>query len=148
MNRIPPRLRRAPATLAVALSLCAAGATGCGSSGPEMGRVYGTVTLNGKPVTKGTVSFVTTSPEGRNATGTISEDGSYTLQTENPGDGALLGDYKVGLVSREDVLLDYIPKKPIPPKRLIPEKYENPNTSGLTAKVESGSNTKDFALTD
>lgn len=147
MKPIAPGLRHA-LSLAVALSVCAAGLSGCGSSGPEMGRVYGKVSFNGKPVTKGTVSFVTTSPDGRNATGAIGEDGSYTLQTENPGDGALLGDYKVGLVSRDEVVLDYIPAKRVPPKRLIPEKYENPNTSGLTAKVESGSNTKNFELTE
>jgi len=147
LNRIDNGLGLTPAALAVALALCAAGVSGCGSSGPPMGRVYGKVTLNGKPVPKGTVAFVTTSPDGRNATGTIGEDGSYTLQTETPGDGALVGDYKVGIVSRDEVILDYIPPKPVPPKRLVPEKYENPNTSGLTAKVESGSNTKNFELT-
>jgi hypothetical protein len=128
-------------------------ALGCGGSdGPEMAKVTGTVTYNGKPVTKGTISFQPTDPaNGAPANGVI-EDGSYRLQTTEPGDGARLGDYQVGIRSVEgepDVPLDYIPKKkPAPPKSLIPQKYENPAASGLTAKVESGSNTLDFDLKD
>lgn len=140
--------RIAPAALAAAILACVAAAPGCGESGPTMGRVAGKVTYNGKPVPKGTISFQSTAPGGRNATGAIAEDGSYTLQTENPGDGAIVGDYKVAVTARDDVILDYIPKKAPPPKRLTPEKYENPETSGLTAKVEPGSNTRDFPLTD
>lgn len=122
---------------------------GCGSSGPEMASVRGKVTYKGQPVTKGTVSFQSTAPEGgRNATGTINPDGTYTLQTENPGDGAQLGDYRVAISARDDVILDYIPKKPVPPKRLVPAKYENPDTSTLTATVKSGSNEFDFPLAD
>lgn len=147
MNRILSRLGDVSASLAVALMLCAA-AAGCGSSGPPMASVSGKVTYKGQPVPKGLVAFYPTTPDGRNATGNIEADGSYTIQTETPGDGAILGDYRVAITARDDVILDYIPKKPIPPKRLAPAKYESPETSGLTVKVESGSNTKDFELTD
>jgi len=121
---------------------------GCGSSGPEMASVSGKVTYNGKPVPVGTVVFQAKDPNGRNATGAIGSDGSYTLQTEKPGDGALLGEYNVSISAIEggEVALDYVPPKPIKPKRLVPEKYENPETSGLTRKVESGSNTFNFDL--
>jgi hypothetical protein len=121
---------------------------GCGGSGPEKASVYGKVTYKGQPVPKGTIAFVTTAPNGRNATGAIGTDGSYTLQTEEPGDGALLGDYKVTISARDDVILDYIPPKPIPPKRLVPEKYENPDASGLKATVKSGKNPLNFELVD
>ncbi|MFO0956565.1 MAG: hypothetical protein U0800_03750 [Isosphaeraceae bacterium] len=121
---------------------------GCGS-GPEMGRVTGKVTYKDQPVTKGTVTFVPVDPsKGRNATGSIMSDGTYTLQTENPNDGALVGDYLVSVTSREDELLDYIPKKPVPPKRLTPEKYESPAGSGLKFTVKGGSNIFDIPLTD
>lgn len=114
-----------------------------------MSSVSGTVTAQGKPVPKGTIGFLATDPNGRNATGLIQSDGSYTLQTENPGDGALPREYNVTVSAREDaVVLDYIPKKPIPPKFLAPEKYEKPETSGLKAKVVSGSNRIDFDLPD
>jgi hypothetical protein len=122
--------------------------SGCGDSGPEKARVYGKVTYKGQPVPKGTISFQAVDPEGRNATGLIQSDGTYELQTEDPGDGAILGDYKVSISARENEVLMYIPKKPVPPKRLVPEKYENPETSGQTATVKSGSNEFDFDLTD
>jgi hypothetical protein len=143
-----PGRRIAPGAIAAAVLACLVALPGCGESGPTMGRVYGKVTYNGKPVPKGTITFVPTTPGGRNATGVIAEDGSYSLQTESPGDGAITGDYKVAISARDDVILDYIPKKAPPPKRLTPEKYENPETSDLTAKVESGSNSRDFDLTD
>ena len=114
-----------------------------------MAKVTGKVTYNGKPVSKGTVTFITTvEGGGRNATGEIQPDGSYKLQTEAPGDGAQLGEYKVTIYSHDDVILDYTPPKPIPPKILVPEKYEKPGTSGLTKKVERGSNTINFDLVD
>ncbi len=123
--------------------------SGCGSSGPEMAWVGGKVTYKGQPVPRGLVSFQTTAADGRNATGMIQPDGSYELQTEKPGDGALLGNYRVSISAREEEeILMYIPKKPVKPKRLIPEKYENPATSNLTAAVVSGSNTHNFELTD
>lgn len=120
--------------------------TGCGRSGPKMAGVSGTVTYQGKPVPKGTITFQSDDPNGRNAVGSIDPDGSYTLQTEKPGDGALPGDYRVAISARDDEVLDYIPPKPIPPKRLVPEKYENPDTSGLKATVKSGRNDIPFDL--
>jgi len=118
------------------------------SGGSGLSSVSGKVTYKGKPVPKGTVAFQSTKPDGRNATGAILEDGSYTLQTENPGDGALPGDYNVTISARDDVILDYQPLKPVPPKRLAPAKYEQAETSGLKATVKSGSNTINFDLTD
>jgi hypothetical protein len=120
----------------------------CGQTGPEMARVTGTVTYKGKPVPKGTVSFVATKAGQRNATGTLDQSGSYQLQTENPGDGAELGDYDVAIFSHEEQVLDYQPKVPVKVERLIPEKYENPKNSGLKRTVKSGSNKVDFELTD
>ncbi|WP_254053627.1 hypothetical protein [Singulisphaera sp. GP187] len=113
-----------------------------------MAPVSGKVTYQGKPVPKGTITFASLAPEGRNATGQLDSDGSYTLQTENPRDGALLGEYNVMIYAHDEVILDYIPRKPIPPKILSPTKYEKPETSGLKATVKSGSNTFDFDLKD
>ena len=120
----------------------------CGSSGPEMARVKGRVTYQGKPVPKGTITFQATAPEGRNATGQIDPDGYYTLQTEEPGDGALVGSYLVAISARDEAVLDYIPKKPIPPKFLVPAKYEDPAKSGLKRAVPRGGGTMDFELTE
>jgi hypothetical protein len=113
-----------------------------------MATVTGKVTYKGQPVPKGTITFVTLDKNGRNATGAIQPDGSYKLQTEDPGDGAQLGEYNVTVSARDDEILDYTPPKPIPPKRLVPEKYERPQTSGLTKKVERGKNNIDIPLVD
>lgn len=120
----------------------------CGSSGPPMAQVKGRVTYLGKPVTKGTVTFQSSVPDGRNATGQIDSDGYYSLQTENPGDGAQLGGYYVTIYSRDETILDYTPKTPPPIKFLVPKKYENPATSGLLRTVAKGGNTFNFELTD
>lgn len=129
-------------------AILALASAGCGSGGPAMARVSGKVTYKGQPVTKGLITFQAASPDGRNATSPIGPDGSYNLQTEAPGDGAQLGDYTVAVSTREEEVLDYIPTKPVPPKRSTPEKYEDPKTSGLTATVKGGSNTQNFDLTD
>ncbi|WP_422931936.1 hypothetical protein [Singulisphaera sp. PoT] len=134
--------------LALAFTFTALIPVACGPSGPELAKVTGTVTYQGKPVPKGRITFVSTQEGGRNATGELGSDGSYRLQTENPGDGALLGNYNVTIYAHDEPILDYIPRKPVKPKILTPEKYEKPDTSGLSRKVKSGSNTFDFDLTD
>ena len=104
------------------------------------------MTFQGKPVTKGTITFQASTPDHRNATGLIDADGNYTLQTEEPGDGAEVGGYFVAISSRDETVLDYIPKTPVPPKFLVPQKYENPETSGLMRTVPKGGGTIDFIL--
>ncbi len=113
-----------------------------------MGKVYGRVTYQGKPVTKGTVSFQASDPDGRNATGQIDADGNYTLQTEEPGDGAQVGGYFVTISARDEPILDYIPKTPPKPVYLVPAKFEDPKTSGLMRSVTKGSNSINLELTD
>jgi len=111
-----------------------------------MGRVTGTVTRQGKPLTGGTVSFVATDGGRPTATGAIAADGSYNLQTATPGDGAQVGDYRVAVSAADaEQLLDYIPKKK-PAKRTParPSRVENPETSGLRATVKPGRNRFDF----
>lgn len=148
-NTVRSRFARVTASgLTVALVASTLALIGC-DSGPEMGRVSGKVTYKSQPVPKGTVSFIPVDPsKGRNATGSIMSDGTYTLQTENPNDGALVGDYVVTISARDEEILDYIPKKPIPPKLLVPEKYESPGSSELKATVKGGSNSIDFTLPD
>lgn len=74
---------------------------GCSKAGRlETEAVSGTVSLDGKPLTVGTVIFT---PEmGRAATGPIRADGSYTLGTYRPDDGAILGRHRVTVMAREN----------------------------------------------
>lgn len=120
----------------------------CGRTGPEMAAVSGTVTYQGKPVPKGTITFVALNSGQRNATGQLDQQGFYRLQTEEASDGAEPGDYDVTIYSHDEKILDYKPRVPIKPVILAPRKYENPKTSGLKRTVKSGSNKFDFELTD
>lgn len=133
--------------LGLALILSAS-LTGCGKSGPEMAKVKGTVKFQGKPLTKGTVNFISTDPKRGNASANIGPDGSYSLQTLNPEDGAELGDYNV-VVSDTDpnALNTPAPGEPVKTQAsAIPAKYQDPATSGLSKKVERGSNTFDINI--
>jgi hypothetical protein len=137
-----------------------AGVSGCGED-DGIGRRYpvsGKVTYKGEPVTKGTVGFVPMDSSGRAANGEIQSDGSYTLTTHAPRDGALPGKYRVS-VSAVEVDTSVTKNKPggmyrvdllakAPRKVLVPLKYGDPNQSGLTAEVKPESNTQDFKLTD
>jgi hypothetical protein len=84
-----------------------------------MAQVRGKVTYKGEPVPKGMITFIPNDPsKGRDASGPLGPDGSFTMQTQGPGDGVFLGEYKVTVSAKdEDVTLDYHPKKPVPVKR-------------------------------
>lgn len=121
---------------------------GCGPTGPQMGSVSGKVTFNGKPVTKGMVTFVSSEPNRPNATGMLQSDGSYSLNTPEHGSGALVGEYKVAVSGKDPDAYNQVvaPGEPMKIESSIPAKFENPDSSGLTAKVVSGSNMHNFDL--
>jgi hypothetical protein len=75
---------------------------GC-SGADDIGKLYpvsGTVKYKSEPVAKARINFVPTSKEGRGASGQV-ENGSFTLTTLNPNDGALEGEYLVTVDDRE-----------------------------------------------
>jgi len=135
-------------------------AAGCGPSRPEVAKVKGKVTFQGKPVTSGQVIFW---PEtGRSARGKINPDGTYILTTFDSEDGAVLGNHIVTIEAIK--VFDNEPKPTsleeeirmgregklgtgqATVQHLIPPKYSNRETSGLKAEVKSGENTLDFPL--
>ncbi len=67
---------------------------GCGEKNPPTGKVTGKVTLDGKPVEGAVVTFT---PEGGGnpAVGRTKADGTFSLTTFEPDDGALLGPHKI-----------------------------------------------------
>ena len=121
------------AALAAALSLVA----GCSSDGS----VTGTVTLDGAPVKRGTVTFHPVGG-GPAAIGGIGADGGYELAIGK--DRSIpVGEYVVTVDASEPVSSEAPadPRKlPAPPRRLTPVNYLSKDTSGLRVTVKSGSN--------
>ncbi len=130
---------------------------GCG--GNELGTVgvTGTVTYQDQPVAGANVTFAADgSPL---ALGTTDDKGVYTLTTTGS-PGAVPGAHKV-YISKMESSGDTSQLKPEDmetmsgdnapeAKSLIPKKYNNPATSGLTATVtdDASANVFDFSLTD
>jgi len=135
-------------------------AIGCGSKNPlGVVKVTGKVTLDGQPISGATVSFVPKSEaDGQLASATTDAEGGYSLTTAGAGDiaGAVPGTYSVILrkFEQEDVLgtgeeaTSQGPSYAAPKvTRILPAKYENATTSGLSATVEKrGQNVFDFDL--
>lgn len=74
---------------------------GCGpGNGLEMARVRGHVYYKGEPVRSGDILFFVDESKGNrgpSAVGKISQDGTYVLSTEEPGDGAITGHHMVAI---------------------------------------------------
>jgi hypothetical protein len=127
------------------LPLLLVAVAGC-DSGPEVYPVSGTVSFNDKPVEGANVAFMPVAEQGVAAAGKTDADGRFELQMgEEP--GAQEGQYKVVVQ-----LIKIVGKRTNPDSDdnlksvyLIPQKYSDPQTSGLTAEVPS--DTYDFKLT-
>ena len=110
---------------------------GCSGSRPT-GSVSGTVTLGGAPLTAGLVLF-SNQATGVGVTAELDASGRYEIEA------IPTGEYQVAIEP---------PPLPAPhemdqarvPGDNIPPKYKNLQTSALTAIVEPGANTIDFAL--
>ncbi len=127
---------------------------GCGDQQTKTIRVRGVITLDDKPVKQAAVLF---SPQagGRPATGITNEMGEFDLQTFGPSDGALPGTHIVtitlsevtGVTADPDGLSGEIAPEGMKVKWIVPERYSNPNTSGLSAEVKDGMQPLKFELT-
>ena len=95
--------------------------------------VSGRVTVGDQPVTKGQVIF--TPEQGRSAKGTIGPDGAFTLSTYADGDGAIVGKHRIAVISVTRPA-DADPQDlDVPSIWLIPQRYGNASTSGLSYEV-------------
>jgi hypothetical protein len=99
--------------------------------------VKGRVLLaSGQPLSVGRIYFVPRSEPALAALGEIGPDGSFTLATYKPGDGAVPGDYRVRI--------EPTPANPraLPKARWprVHRKYTDEDSSGLTVAVKAGTN--------
>lgn len=112
-------------------------ATGC-DSGPKMGTVTGTVTLDGEPAAHLEVSFnPKTAGTGTTALGYTDSNGAYNLSYPGGKTGAPVGDYSVSIVGAE------LSDEGNPPVA-IPACYNTETT--LSFSVAPGENTANFDL--
>jgi hypothetical protein len=81
--------------LLIALPVAAL-ACGCGPSGPEVVKVSGVVTHNGKPIPNVEVFFMPT--HGRNSVGMADDQGRFNLGYTADTEGALVGEHTVFVV--------------------------------------------------
>ncbi len=125
---------------------CAAGAlllfAGCG--GKATAPVNGKVKFkDGSDVSVLAGYSLTFESEGAktSAVGDIKADGTFKLSTFGADDGAMPGKYRVAINPPNNP----DPDKP-PTKSKLPAKYENLDTSGLTAEVKPGKNNIELEL--
>jgi hypothetical protein len=129
---------------------------GCG---PGKGTVTGKVIFKGQPLKGGSVTFVPDKQGSQSVNGQIAEDGTYTVT------GVAAGPVKITVETQSAKPGGPPPrafaggKSPYPENDpnaasrgskdryvAIPDKYQNPDASGLTYTVKAGSQTYDIPL--
>lgn len=145
MSRSPDG-RGGRAALVVLVVACLAWHAGCGRR-PALAPVSGRVTLDGRPLEFGSVMIQPSA--GPAARGTIRADGSFTVGTFTPGDGAIVGPATVRVACYEQQRPDAPP--PVGElalgRSLIPQRYTQFETSGITTTVAAGMGSLEIALT-
>ena len=130
---------------------------GCSGDGlPDMVPISGSVSYRGRPLDHGTVMFIPTRSGGRQASGRIESDGTYELTTQQQGDGAQYGEYKVVVHSLEPhpgepsrMEYEALAQAGIERKQEVPQKYTSPESSPLSVTVDANhSGTENLELTD
>lgn len=150
-TNMPEMKSMMPVTKAGCCLFCFAvlvGTIGC-DKGPALAPVKGTVIYEGQPLEFGSVMF---QPEnGWPARGKIQSDGTFELYTRKPGDGARIGPNKVRVACFEAQGPNFASAaaEETLGRLLIPERYTDFDTSGITVNVKpSGNDSVEIVLTD
>lgn len=139
--REPVRRRGAPVwsrrTLTLVVPLLAAAmlvtSSGCKRS-PRVVPVKGKVLYNGKPLPYGAVMFQP--DKGQAAVGDLTADGSFTLSSYGPNDGAVPGKHSVSVSCYEGHRPGKAGSGDSMGRLLIPLKYTRFGSSGLSVEVQ------------
>ena len=124
--------------LLVGLVAAACWLAGC-AGGPPTGSVSGKVTCNGTPLSAGVVLF--SNPKtGVGASTALDASGAYEIKSIQT------GQYQVAIQPPPPPAPHEMQGTAAAPRASVPQKYQDPKTSGLTATVEEGANTENFAL--
>lgn len=146
-------------------TLCAAGlVSGCssGAKDPTIAAVKGKLIYQGKPVPRAIVNFLAKGQPVAN--GSTNEQGEFTLNTKGRA-GAPVGECRVTVMAMEAAAAsgsapgapaiepgspEYLKMQtaapPKAPKSLIPTKFSNAETSGITLTVDSDPSKNDLIV--
>ena len=113
--------------------------SGCGDGRPSRVKVSGHVTVEGKPLEVGGISFYPI-PEGRMGGGAIGKDGIYSTTMYKENDGLPPGSYAVA-VNAVQIVNDTTQRWH------APKKYSDPETAGLTVEITEETDAMDIDLT-
>uniref|UniRef100_A0A7C2K1E2 Carboxypeptidase regulatory-like domain-containing protein n=1 Tax=Schlesneria paludicola TaxID=360056 RepID=A0A7C2K1E2_9PLAN len=138
---------RKHALLLIATTILTAGFTvGC-SDGPKLGRVQGTITLDGAPVPFAYVEFQPVDPPGTYGAAYSDENGQYDLLFTRSKKGALVGKHEVRVrtssvdeIQIEDKATGRMITPPLPPG------YQPRLEVTFDREVEPGSNVIDLEI--
>jgi len=134
---------------ALAAGMLLALASGCEPGSEPLALVRGKVSYKGIPLSTGTIVFTpdalrgTTGPMARSE---IQPDGTYILQTQGL-PGATVGWHRVTVMALESRPVIGPDGDLITPRSLLPEKYRDPELSGLSCQIRGGQENRiDFKL--
>jgi hypothetical protein len=113
---------------------------GCDSDAAHRVPVRGQVSYHGSPLSTGMIVFVpdpTRGCQGPLARSNVQNDGRYNLCTdESP--GVCPGWYRVTIAAVAPAPADQNSRLFVLPKSLVPDKYRDPELSGLACEVRAG----------
>ncbi|HAH49497.1 hypothetical protein [Gimesia sp.] len=155
---LSPENKLPPSSAAVVLFLSIFFLQGCGGTDddrPQRTAVSGVITFDGEPVEDASITFRPVDESGQTANGRTDEQGVFQMGTYEGTDGVVAGDYTVMIsklesqevaevLPEDDPNYDPNPKPQPPPENLLPEKYSNAETSGLTVTVSEGKEISDL----
>lgn len=138
--------------LLIIVSLMISGCGGGVGDAPKTVPARGTVTYKGTPMAKISVAFIPAEGVGQIAEAITDAEGNFELQTREPRDGAMPGNYKVAMNYVPDTIADmpgFTDGKKSEPST-IPVKYSDADKSNITATVDKDESKNEFKfeLTD
>jgi hypothetical protein len=114
---------------------------GCG---PQFGDVSGTVKFKGEPLKTGTISFYDQANKVQSSP--IGPDGTYSVSKVQAGPVKIAVSVPLAITMGPPRGDAPMPARPWPGVPALPTKYQDPEQSGLTMEVKSGSQQFDVRL--
>ena len=145
-RRISPRTAQIVACMLATGVLC-----GCGAGGPERAVVSGTVTYQGRPLTRGTIRFLPVKGNKMPMSGAMIVDGKYKADKRG---GVPIGTHRVVIEAIRPQRRNSMPGGApadvggalVPQEQYLPAKYNVQSELRISLEPGAGSVVKDFEL--